>query len=121
MVTISKANIKIPNRPHMNKFVRWIIIKRMFTDPDFITRVKNRWNDKKTILYTFISSKIQEIADQLAPAADFNFKKWIILGRYVWPNCAGYKERTTYQKEVDYMIQWLKNRYTFMDNAINSL
>ena len=50
-----------------------------------------------------------------------NFTRWNKVGSYVWPNPKGYAERTTYQSEVDYMIDWLKTRYEWMDAAINGL
>lgn len=57
----------------------------------------------------------------LKSAADFNFRKWKVLGDYVWPNASGYEDRKTYQSEIDYLIDWLNARYAFLDSALNGL
>ena len=98
-----------------------IWIKRMFTDAEFVEKLKNRWNETKSELQNYINSELQSYADILSDAAEINFKKWDLLGHYVWPNCAGYENRTTYQSEVDYMVNWLNCRYNYMDEAINAL
>ena len=98
-------------------------ISRMFEDPRFVTKLKARWNEKKTELQeTFATNgTIQTLADSINVSAEYNFKKWPILGTYVWPNPAGYENRTTYQSEVDYMKTWFSNRYNWLDTAINGL
>ncbi len=98
-------------------------ISRMFEDPQFVTKLKTRWNEKKSELQkTFASNgTIQTLADSIRVSAEYNFKKWPILGTYVWPNPAGYENRTTYQSEVDYMKTWLSTRYNWLDTAINEL
>ena len=98
-----------------------IWIKRMFTDAEFVEKLKNRWNETKSELQNYINSELQSYVDILSDAAEINFKKWDLLGHYVWPNCAGYENRTTYQSEVDYMVNWLNCRYNYMDEEINAL
>ncbi len=96
-------------------------VKRMFSDSEFVDNVKQRWNLTKQDLYGFINTWIPEQAALLENAADHNFKKWQILGNYVWPNEFGYSERKTYQSEVDYLKNWLNLRYAYFDKAINNL
>ncbi|WP_022932484.1 CotH kinase family protein [Treponema bryantii] len=96
-------------------------ISRMFQDPLFVTNLKARWNEKKSDLYTTVNTKIQLLADENKASADYNFKKWQILGIYVWPNAAGYENRTTYQSEVQYLIDWCNERFSWLDSAINAL
>ncbi len=98
-------------------------ISRMFEDPQFVSKVKARWNEKKNELQeTFAANgTIQTLADSIAVSAEFNFKKWPILGTNIWPNPAGYANRTTYQSEVDYLKTWLSTRYNWLDTAINGL
>ena len=94
---------------------------RLFSDSSFCEKVKARWNELSVLLETAISTDIQSKADEISASAQMNFTRWNILGSYVWPNPKGYEERTTYQSEVDYMIDWLKTRYEWMDAAINGL
>ncbi|WP_022932613.1 CotH kinase family protein [Treponema bryantii] len=94
-------------------------ISRMFEDEDFVANVKSRWNTKKSDLYTSINTGLQNLADVNATSAEYNYKKWPILGTYVWPNAAGCETRATYQSEVQYLIDWCNLRYMWLDNAIN--
>lgn len=93
--------------------------ERLFEDPAFCDAVKTRWNDKRTELYNVINVFIQETATSIKTSADCNFVKWPILGKHVWPNAVGARKRTTYQSEIDYLINWLNTRYTWLDNEIN--
>jgi spore coat protein CotH len=101
---------------------------RLFQDSGFVTAVKNRWSETKSDLEALGSTEsssvvtsVSEMADNLKTDAEVNFNVWTILGTYVWPNAAGYEERTTYQSEVDYLTLWLKNRIAWLDDAIGSL
>ncbi|MBP5369591.1 MAG: CotH kinase family protein [Bacteroidales bacterium] len=99
---------------------KWI--SRMFDDPVFVENVKKRWNDKKeALLQTFAEEDtIQTLANGNAISAELNFLKWKILGKNIYPNPDGYTERTTYQSEIDYMKNWLNERFLWLDNAINN-
>ena len=95
--------------------------KRLFEDPEFTEKVKNRWNETKTSLNDAINTTIKEKSDYLEKSANLNFKRWNILGTYVWPNPTGYDTRTTYESEVEYLITWLNNRFLWLDAEINKL
>lgn len=120
---ISCGNVNYNNSDDYTGFriknSKWI--KKMFEDPAFVEKVKIRWNEVKDELNTAVNQDLQNNADELKVSANYNFKKWPILGSYVWPNADGYKERDTYQKEVDYMINWLNNRYTWLDKNFQNL
>lgn len=90
--------------------------QRLFEDPAFCEAVKERWNEKKEDLCNVINSFIQETADDIKVSAELNFVKWPILGKYVWPNASGFWKRRTYQSELDYLIEWLNKRYTWIDS-----
>ena len=97
---------------------------RLLEDSSFVANIKTRWNETKLKLNSEINTKIQKCADENAVSANCNFMKWQILGRWVipnWPAVPGYKSRTTYQSEVDYMIDWCNKRYNWIDSEINKL
>jgi len=95
--------------------------RRLFTDPSFVKKVQTRWSETKNELLESILNSIQSRADELSLSAELNFNRWEILGTYVWPNADGYEERITYQSEIDYMKNWLNERYTWLDSAIMGL
>ena len=101
------------------KSAKWIA--RLVNDPEFVAKLKSRWNEKKSDIYVAVNSQLPALADTISISAEYNFIKWNILGAYVWPNPAGYAERTTYQSEVDYMLDWCNKRYDWLDSAINGL
>ena len=94
-------------------------ISRMFEDPGFVANVKTRWNSTKSDLYQSVNTWIPSQAASLEDAAQKNFSRWRILGNYVWPNADGYATRKTYQSEIDYLVNWLNARYTWLDSTIN--
>ena len=97
----------------------WIInaswYARLFQDPAFAAQVKQCWNAKRTQLDTVVNTEIAARADKLRVGAALNFNRWPILGTYVWPNADGYAQRTTYQSEVDYLVNWLNARIAWLD------
>ena len=47
-----------------------------------------------------------------------NFERWDTLGRQIDYNPPGWRDRDTYQKEVDWLKTWLEDRLAWMDQAI---
>ena len=99
---------------------RGIWISQMITDSLFFRNLRNRWVQKKSQLIEMVTAGLQSLADANAVSAECNFKKWEILGKYVWPNPVGYDERLTYQSEVDYMKDWITERIAWLDNALKN-
>ena len=59
--------------------------------------------------------------DSVQSPAARHFRRWPILGEYVWPNGAGYAQRKTYQSEVSTMLRFINSRISWIDrqNAVN--
>lgn len=95
-------------------------VSRMFQDSVFVEKVNMRWNSTKKELHDSINKWIPENALFLQRAADCNFKKWKVLGHYIWPNAADYQIRTTYQSEIDYLISWLNRRFAYLDSVFKA-
>jgi hypothetical protein len=45
-----------------------------------------------------------------------HFRRWRILGTYVWPNPAGFAQRTTYQSEITAMKNFINARLAWIDD-----
>lgn len=90
---------------------------RLFMDPDFVARVKSRWNQLYPEFVT-IPDYIDKQKESMHDAPERNFKKWNILKQYVWPNA---KVTGSYDGEV----QWLKDCYSkrldWLNKQINAL
>lgn len=90
---------------------------RLFQDPNFVTQVKSRFNYFYNNRHLF-QEQIDENTSSLNKAQKRNFKKWPILGTYVWPNYVFYP---TYEEEVMYLKSWLNERLEWLKTSIDSL
>ena len=106
----------------------WIISKpsgsvptfwfRLFPIPAIQTELKTRWSEfrKDALSNNRIFAYVDSVANYLSEAQEHNFQKWPILGVSIWRSLPGAEERDTYQKEVDYMKQWLIKHLEWMDS-----
>ena len=94
--------------------------RRLFEDESFEQEFKDRWNYLMANGYfDRFFQRIDDTAAKLERSAEMNFQRWQILGRWVWPNVAGYQNRTTYQCEVNQLKDWMTRRLEWMDREIN--
>lgn len=89
---------------------------RLFEDPNFRAKVKQRWNEVKGNDINKIAANIDKTALYLKTTQAKNFTRWPILNQYVWPNqfVLG-----SYEKEVAQLKKWLAERTAWMDTEIN--
>jgi hypothetical protein len=113
-----------------HRYNEWIIAKpdryrpycwdRLFAENEIRNELNAKWNVYRQDvlsndrLFTFIDS----VTVYLAEAQEHNFKRWPILGVPVWRSLPGVEFRNTYQREVDYMKEWLINHLAWMDNEL---
>ena len=90
---------------------------KLFSDPGFKRKMRSRWQQlrSKELTDQKLFSPIDSMANVLRDAQARNFQKWAILGVYVWPNA---KILPTYNAELDYLRQWLRDRVAWMDGTI---
>ena len=96
--------------------------KRLLEDPEYVSELKERWSFLRA--NEFSNESIMNTIDNLklelekSDATTRNFGKWLILGKYIWPNnFIGNK----YSEEIDYLKDWIEKRLSWMDSEINSL
>lgn len=94
----------------------WII--RLFDDPAFTAKVKNRWNALKGGQLSNLSAFINETSEYLKYSQKENFTKWDVLYNYSLVNSSLIG---SYESEVQSMKQWLLKRISWMDTEINKL
>ncbi|MFQ3340478.1 MAG: spore coat protein CotH [Flavobacteriaceae bacterium] len=95
---------------------------RFLEDPDFVSKLQERWT---TLRLDILSSetvlrRLQEIKGDLerSNAINKNFGKWLILGKYVWPNdFVG----DSYDSEMNFLEDWITKRFDWLDQSINAL
>jgi hypothetical protein len=95
---------------------------RLLEDPGYVSSLKERWSTLRSNEFSndFIISAIEDLKLELekSDASTRNFGKWLILGKYIWPNnFIGNR----YSEEIDYLKDWIEERLSWMDNEINAL
>ena len=90
---------------------------RLFQDPVFAAKVKDKWNQLKS------SGRLEELFQYIDNRAAYlshvqvrNFQKWDILSTWVWPNRV---VTGSYGGEVTAMKDWLRARVAWMDAQFN--
>ncbi len=91
--------------------------RKLFYDERFQKKMVVRWNQlRKTVFKTdSLFHYIDSLASGLDEAQARNFETWNILGKSTIRSTPGFEARDTYQKEVDYLKEFLKNRLEWMD------
>lgn len=98
-----------------NKGKGWY--SRLFEDPAFVEKVRARWNELYPELLK-LDEFIDKAAEELGEGPGRNFKKWDILGTYVWPNV---KVTGSYEEEVKYLKSFYLQRLAWMDRELAKL
>jgi hypothetical protein len=97
-------------------------IERLYRDRRFIRAMADRWRELSAAgLRRRVRAAISAKARTLRGPQVRNFRRWRILGRYVWPNpvdprTGGY--RRTWKAEVAYLRRWLDARISWMNRAL---
>jgi len=91
-------------------------LQRLFTDPEFVSRLTTTWAQAKGSIDSLIGY-IDQQAKQLARAQDNNFRRWPILDQYVWPNS---EVAGSYQGEIQFLENWLRQRIAWMDAQLTT-
>lgn len=93
-------------------------ISRLFDDPEFAQKVRDRWDETRPALDAYISDTIPAMAAVMSFDSRLNFNKWPILGEYVWANPDGYTRRKTYESEIYYLTHFITRRIDWLDRNL---
>ena len=85
---------------------------RLFEDPNFVKKVKERFNHFYSIKDN-IYNEINENSDYLKYSVIENDSKWNILYQSTWPNHGIWG---SYSNEIQYMKRWLETRFEWLNN-----
>jgi hypothetical protein len=88
--------------------------KKLRGDPYFASRVNSRWQELRQNFFDsgYIDRYLDSMAVVLEEAQQRNFKRWPILGVYVWPNPVW---PSTYAEEMAYLKNWIRDRIDWLD------
>jgi hypothetical protein len=99
-------------------------VERLYRDRWFVRGMAARWREVRAFgLRRRLRAMIASDARRLRGAQARNFRRWPILGRYVWPNPVDPRTgryRPTWRAEVAYLRGWLDARIAWIDRALPS-
>ena len=113
------AGMQLNNRRLWGAFQFWFWLRRIAQDPAFLQALDNRWRELRVGVLTApaLMAKIDEVALLLGEAQERNFRRWPVLGTYVWPNdFVG----DSHEEEVAYLKTWFRERLAWMDEGLIS-
>ena len=95
---------------------------RFLDDPEYVSLLKERWAILRSGILSedIVLGRLRELQENLkgSSAIDKNFGKWLILGKYIWPNkFIG----DSYDSEINYLEEWIVERFEWLDQNINEL
>lgn len=103
--------------PAISVWPHWWL--RLDEDPEYWQRFIDRYSELRQGLLkddTFLADIDAHTALLSAESADRNFERWNILGKFTNISPPGFRERDTFQKEVNYLKQWLVDRGAWLDS-----
>jgi hypothetical protein len=83
-------------------------------DRYYLDALRCRWEDLRrgVLQQDTVLETIDRMVEEIGPAAERNFKKYPILGSYIWPNpYIGY----SYTSEIFYLKNWVLDRLGWLD------
>jgi hypothetical protein len=86
--------------------------QRLFEDPNFLVKYKERWNEKYIELAE-VSGFIEVLGEKLRIAVAEDFKRWNI------PNGYGNDYDSNHTKQINRMVNWYKNRLSWLNAELN--
>ncbi len=91
----------------------------LMKDPAFKAKLKLRWDEAKDDLLEKALYCVDEMGKTLSVSAEYNFKVWNVLGkRAVSPQPKSITKYKTYQSHIQYIRDFIVNRWSWMDNNI---
>ncbi len=88
--------------------------------PAFTNRLTVRWNEVKETLLTTALEAVERYAVMLDGDQQRNFEVWDIMGSSVGMGSVDPYLYNTYDKQVQYLRDFIKTRWSYMDTRLNS-
>lgn len=85
----------------------------------FLDRVKTRWNEKKESLLNVAEETIYNTYSAIRDSSVANFIKWNILDKQIGEGNVDFTVYSTYEKQVEYVREFLFKRAEWITNRLN--
>ncbi|MBE6616916.1 MAG: hypothetical protein E7627_03075 [Ruminococcaceae bacterium] len=99
----------------MENWMNYLLTYEEFTDA-----VKSRWAEKKDELLAVALDAVDYYSASLEGSWQQNFERWDVLGRYVGVGAVNPYIYDTYEKQVQYLRDFIDQRWAYMDERITN-
>ena len=93
----------------------------LLEDDYFIEQLKLRWDEVGETLYLTALETIDELEVAVTPSAEDNFAVWDILGTRTQYQSRQSSSYATYAEQMQYLRDFIENRYAWMDKTIRAM
>ncbi len=90
----------------------------LLSEPNFQAAVQERWAEVGEAMRDKALETIDTLEEACASSAEHNFEIWPTLGTKVQYQSLQTAELTTYEEQVQFLRDFVQNRYEWMDQAI---
>ncbi len=115
---ISLGNTKTDN---YNEYITTNWMDYLLEDDYFIEQLKLRWDEVGETLYLTALETIDELEVTVTPSAEDNFVVWDILGTRTQYQSRQSSSYATYAEQMQYLRDFIENRYAWMDKTIRAM
>lgn len=91
----------------------------LITYDEFNDAVKERWNEKKDELLQTALASVDKHSSALEGSQQQNFTVWNIMTQQIGMGKADPKKYDTYEKQVQYLRDFINTRWNYLDERIN--
>ncbi len=92
--------------------------EKLFTDSNYVKDLHKRWTQQRTTVLK--TANLNQVIDSIVQLTDEarqrHFKRWPILGQYIWPNPNPIPN--SYTEEISYLKVWLDQRLLWIDQNL---
>lgn len=111
----------LPGSDEEDAYIKINWFNYLYYNEDFSRKFEARWNEIKDKLLEDTLAYIDELYEKVKPSAKYNFEVWDILGKKVAYEPSYTNKYNTYEKQINYLKNYLKSRWEWIDNNISSL
>lgn len=114
----SPEGLYVGEKTEMDQQHEWFYL--MMNNKWFVERLIQRWNEVKQPLRDAANAEMNRILACFGDEIATNFEVWRIFGKRINQEPREVMRLKTYEAHVQYLIEWFGERYTYLDNLINS-
>lgn len=82
----------------------------------FYNLAAERWKTVSHEIVPQVIATVRETAKKISPMMEYNYNRWDFMGKFIHQEPDSIVALTTYEQHVDYLIDWMENRKSWLDS-----